>query len=188
MVGAYFTGDSEGDPMVRRIRARMSYANVMATLALFLALGGSSYAALQLPRNSVGSTQLKRNAVTSTKIKRSAVTTAKIKANAVTGAKINEATLAKVSQAAAADALSNLDYNAVSVANPPGQNTPGTVSCDPGQRVVGGGVKSDDILNQVLVDSYPRGTDGWSGTVFNGGGGTPNFTVFAICTSSTGTS
>ena len=37
-------------------------------LALLIALGGTSYAAAKLPRNSVGSAQLKRNAVTSVKV------------------------------------------------------------------------------------------------------------------------
>jgi hypothetical protein len=45
--------------MLSRIRARLTYANVVATIALFIALGGSSYAALNLPRNSVGSEQVK---------------------------------------------------------------------------------------------------------------------------------
>lgn len=31
----------------RRFRARLTYANVMATLAVFIALGGGSYAALR---------------------------------------------------------------------------------------------------------------------------------------------
>ena len=55
--------------MLARARARLTYANVIATLALFIALGGSSYAALQLPKGSVGTKQLKRNAVTSPKVK-----------------------------------------------------------------------------------------------------------------------
>jgi hypothetical protein len=42
---------------------------LIALLALFVALGGSSYAALQLPRGSVGTKQLKNNAVTSPKVK-----------------------------------------------------------------------------------------------------------------------
>jgi hypothetical protein len=42
---------------------------LVALLALFVALGGSSYAALTLPRNSVGGQQLKKNAVTSPKVK-----------------------------------------------------------------------------------------------------------------------
>jgi hypothetical protein len=52
-----------------RIRSLFSYANVMATIALFLALGGGAYAALQLPKNSVGTRQLKKNAVVSSKVK-----------------------------------------------------------------------------------------------------------------------
>ena len=57
---------------------RLTYANVVATLALFIALGGASYAALKLPKNSVGPKQLKKNAVTTPKIKDRAVTAAKI--------------------------------------------------------------------------------------------------------------
>src|SRR4051794_283556 len=49
--------------MLHRLLNRLSYANVVATLALFIALGGTSYAALKLPKNSVGSTQIKAGAV-----------------------------------------------------------------------------------------------------------------------------
>ncbi len=49
--------------MIRRMRPKLTYANVVATLALFIALGGSSYAAIKLPRNSVGSTQIRSKAV-----------------------------------------------------------------------------------------------------------------------------
>jgi hypothetical protein len=49
--------------MLRRLRNRLTYANVVATLALFIALGGSSYAAIKLPKNSVGATQIKAGAV-----------------------------------------------------------------------------------------------------------------------------
>jgi hypothetical protein len=55
--------------MLRRIRPRITYANVISTLALCLAMGGVSYAALKLPANSVGSKQLKNNSVTSPKVK-----------------------------------------------------------------------------------------------------------------------
>jgi len=54
--------------MLRSVRSRLTYANLMATIAVFLALGGASYAATQLPRNSVGSKQLRKGAVTKTKI------------------------------------------------------------------------------------------------------------------------
>ena len=55
--------------MPGKVRSRLSYANVTATLALFVALGGGSYAALTLPRNSVGARQLRANAVTSKKVR-----------------------------------------------------------------------------------------------------------------------
>jgi hypothetical protein len=42
---------------------------VVASLALFVALGGTGYAALGLPKNSVGNAQLKKGAVTSKKVK-----------------------------------------------------------------------------------------------------------------------
>ncbi|MCU0258122.1 MAG: hypothetical protein MUF56_03775 [Solirubrobacteraceae bacterium] len=44
-------------------------SNLVAYLALFVALGGTSYAAVNLPRNSVGTAQLKPSAVTSAKVK-----------------------------------------------------------------------------------------------------------------------
>jgi hypothetical protein len=55
--------------MLSSLRSRLTYANVVATIALFIALGGSSYAALQLPKGSVGKKQLRKNAVTSPKVK-----------------------------------------------------------------------------------------------------------------------
>ncbi len=57
---------------MRAIRQRLTYANVIATLALFLALGGAAVAATQLPRNSVGTGQLKPEAVTAGKIAKKA--------------------------------------------------------------------------------------------------------------------
>jgi hypothetical protein len=47
----------------------LTYANVTSTAALFIALGGVSYAAATLPSNSVGSKQLQANVVTSSKVK-----------------------------------------------------------------------------------------------------------------------
>jgi hypothetical protein len=49
--------------MLRRLTNRLTYANVVATMALFIALGGTSYAAIKLPHNSVGSEQIKTGAV-----------------------------------------------------------------------------------------------------------------------------
>jgi len=52
---------------------RVSYASVTATLALFLSVGGVSYAATALPRDSVGTAQLQDGSVDSAKIKNGAL-------------------------------------------------------------------------------------------------------------------
>jgi hypothetical protein len=69
-------------------RGRLSYANVTASLALFVALGGTSYAAIKLPARSVGTVQLKSRAVTKAKIAPGAVDGSKVRHHSLTGADI----------------------------------------------------------------------------------------------------
>jgi hypothetical protein len=70
-------------------RPKLSYANVVSTLALFIALtGASAYAVTKLPDNSVGEFQLRSGAITAKKIRKNAVTAPKIKAGAVKQGKI----------------------------------------------------------------------------------------------------
>jgi hypothetical protein len=73
-----------------QIRKRLTYANVVSTLALCLVIGGATAIAAKVPRHSVGPRQLKANAVTTLKIKANAVTNRKIKKNAVTAVKIRD--------------------------------------------------------------------------------------------------
>jgi hypothetical protein len=85
------------------MRARFTYANVTATLALFLALtGAGAYAAGQLAPRSVGEPQLRPGAVTADKIRKSAVTAPKIKAEAIKRGKLADrsVTAAKMGPAA----------------------------------------------------------------------------------------
>jgi hypothetical protein len=58
---------------------RPSASMVVALLALFVAVGGTGYAALSLPKNSVGSKQIRKNAVIASKVKKDAITSTKIK-------------------------------------------------------------------------------------------------------------
>jgi hypothetical protein len=75
---------------MRRIRSKLTYANVISTLCLFLLLGGgAALAASKLAKNSVGTKQ----------IKNSAVTAAKIKKGTITGTQINLAKLGTVPSA-----------------------------------------------------------------------------------------
>ncbi|MFL5873079.1 MAG: hypothetical protein ACJ75T_06345 [Solirubrobacterales bacterium] len=72
---------------MRISRPRLNYANVIATIALFVALGGAAVAA-GLPRNSVGTNQLKRGAVSAAKLKRGAVTAGKLGPKSVVAGKL----------------------------------------------------------------------------------------------------
>jgi hypothetical protein len=64
--------------MLPKVRERLTYANVMATGAVFIALGGTSYA-LTLPRNSVGSSELRKNSVGRSELRSSAVSSSEVR-------------------------------------------------------------------------------------------------------------
>jgi hypothetical protein len=73
--------------MRSRFRPKFTYANVIASLALFIALGGAAVAA-GLPRHSVGAAQLKRGAVTAAAIRGKAVNGNKLAPHSVTISKL----------------------------------------------------------------------------------------------------
>lgn len=98
---------------MKEIRKRLTYANVMSSLAVFLVLGGATALAMSLPKNSVGTKQLKNNAVTAAKVKKEAVTAAKIKKEAVGATQIKGG--AVDSTKLAAGAVSNEKLGAGSV-------------------------------------------------------------------------
>jgi hypothetical protein len=72
------------EELVRQwLRSRLTYANITATIAVFLAIGSGAYAITTLPADSVGTIQLKRHAVTARKLARGAVGATGIRAGAV---------------------------------------------------------------------------------------------------------
>lgn len=96
---------------MKLLRKRLTYANVMSSIAVFLVLGGATAFAA----SKIGSNEIKGNAITTGKIKKEAVTKAKIKngsittdklANdAVTGDKAKESSFSEVPSAANAASL-----------------------------------------------------------------------------------
>ena len=111
-----------------RLTSALSYSNVMATIAVFLALGGAAYAALgrnvvksrniapgavrgpDLAKGAVTSPKLGRGAVSDRALRNGAVTNRKIKDEAVTGTKILERTLGQVPDAAELGGLAPSRY------------------------------------------------------------------------------
>lgn len=125
---------------MNQIRKRLTYANVMSSLAVFLLLGGatafaaSKIGANQLKANSVKTGKivkeavttgkLKKNAVTESKIADGAVTTKKIANDAVTGEKANESTFGTVPSANNANAVGGIHFAKINFVG--GTNTPKT--------------------------------------------------------------
>jgi hypothetical protein len=67
--------------MARRLWPHLSVANVLAVVALFAALGGTSYAAVKVARNSVSAPQIKTGGVGSSEVKNGALRRADIRAS-----------------------------------------------------------------------------------------------------------
>src|SRR5688500_1701725 len=83
----------KGDCVLDKIREGLTYANVMATLAVFIALGGSSYAALTISGRDV---------------KDGSLTNRDLKRNTLGGTRIKESRLGKVRRARNADRLNGM--------------------------------------------------------------------------------
>ena len=64
--------------MLARLRPHLSFANVVSVIALFVALGGSSYAAISLSKNSVTSRHIKNGQVKKRDLARNSVNSAKV--------------------------------------------------------------------------------------------------------------
>lgn len=83
---------------MKRLTDRLTYANMMATVAVFIALGGSAYAASKINGKTIKVKSIPGN---------------RLKPNTVTGTQVNESTLAQVPSAAQA----NTATSAASAAN-----------------------------------------------------------------------
>src|SRR5436305_11785525 len=68
-------------------------SNAISYLALFVALGGTSYAAINLPAGSVGPRQLKNGAVTTSKLANGSVTPKKLDPRQIGGSIVHWATV-----------------------------------------------------------------------------------------------
>jgi hypothetical protein len=75
------------------MRERISPSLVISVIALIVALGGVSYAAIKIPKNSVGSKQLKKNAVGTKQLKKNAVNSKRLKKNSVNSSKVRDGSL-----------------------------------------------------------------------------------------------
>lgn len=73
---------------MKEIRKRLSYANVMSTIAVFLLLGGGAAIAAKHRAKRIGTNQIKASAITTGKIKAGAIASSKLAPGAVDGSKL----------------------------------------------------------------------------------------------------
>lgn len=160
---------------------RSSYANFTATLALFVALGGSSYAALKVTGQDVRDDSLTGREV-----------------RALTGHDVKDGSLSQRDFAAEdLPAPSLVTQQSVGYHGDPGPNdqggpvmAPNTAQCRDGEVATGGGVQAFGGADAAVVDSQPVGAGpvptGWAGTSrYTREAWTPSFPpiVWAVCAS-----
>lgn len=190
-------------------RVKLTYANVIATLALFLALGGgAAYAASDLGKNSVGAKQLKKNAVTGAKVKDGSLLAADFKAGQLPAGERGPQGLpgAPGSRGAAgAPGATNVAvrYGAVGKPKEEDEIDQSAAPCLPGEAVTGGGFdivqesepleytilanrpdSGEEEVEGELVDPAPldgNAASGWVVVLRNDSPETVFFRAYAIC-------
>jgi hypothetical protein len=179
-----------------RIRTVFSFSNVIALVALFIALGGTVYAASNkisgsqikpksIPGNrikagSLSAAQLKPGTLTGSQIKAGSLTGSQIKSGSLTGTQVVGSSLTGVS----ASSIGTVQYvtNVVALAKEVPTGSSGTAACPSGQKVIGGGAIVGNEVFAYVNDSGPAGDrNGWSATGYSGADGV-TMTITAICT------
>jgi hypothetical protein len=178
--------------------------NVVAYLALFVALGGTSYAAVKLPAASVGTKQLKNGAVTAKKIRTGAVGAAAITPGALTAAAFAPGTLLQGAGGPAGPIGPKGAMGPAGAAGPAGPtavvqrygssvnvatNQIGTASasCNAGERATGGGFwqQGGEMQSSRPMPLGDGATaTGWQATLHNTTASTHAFGAYAMCAAS----
>jgi hypothetical protein len=139
------------------LRGRISSAHVLAALALFIALGGTGYAAVK-----INGKNIKKGTITSRALKNRTITAQKIKQNTLGGTEIDESKLGKVPSAASADTATS----ATTAASVGGRTAASLqVQCPAGTVAAGG----------VCIELAQRAATDWNqASITCGARGLPN--------------
>jgi hypothetical protein len=162
--------------MMQGLRRHLSFANVTSLMALTVALGGTSYAAITLPRNSVGSAQIKTSAVKNSDLGANSVTSAKVKNGALRAQDFAVGQLPVGPRGPAGANGATGPAGAPGAPGPTGTTGAATVQffqaaadlangadqsysvfCPAGQQAIAGGGRGDDTLSEetILTNTRP---------------------------------
>ena len=179
---------------MRNVRLRRpSPALVVASLALAVALGGTSYATvLQVPRASVGTPQLKNGAVTTPKLARNAVTSAKVRNGSLLRADFRANSLPRgpagppgPAGPAGPPGLSTVERIESSVGPNSVAGKVTSLTCPSGKRLIGGGARvlPLNIGGVGLTQSFPDNDNVYRAAAreITGQPGAWTLTAYAIC-------
>ncbi|HEX6688373.1 MAG TPA: hypothetical protein VF085_06875 [Solirubrobacterales bacterium] len=171
--------------MTARIGKALTFSNVVASLALFIALGGTVYAAgkisgKQIKPSSLPGNRLKPRTITARRIKAKTLTGRQIKRHSLTGSEIDQGTLTGISAAALADV--RYQVLTVPLARNSADGTTATVGCPPGTSAIGGGATVSDDERAFVNDSGPSSQQaGWTATGFVRFGPGNTMSITAVC-------
>jgi hypothetical protein len=162
---------------------------IVACAAVVIALGGTGYAATQLPPKSVGHEQIRNGAVGNLQIRDRAITANKLRRGAVTSAALQDG--AVHARDLAKDVVRTPSVTLAQASGDPvvpGAAGAVSVACPPGAHATGGGggFAGPPITNDKVVDSLPVGDERpvvrWRITLFNGGTQARTPVAYIICT------
>ena len=165
-------------------------AMIIACVALVVALGGVSYAAGVLPKNSVGTAQLQKKAVTASKLRKNAVSAAKVKDGTLLAADFKAGQLPAGPKGdpgaqgpkgdAGAPGTSGREYViGAEVSVNPGQAGGAQVTCPAGKKVMGGGGGSEGNTPITAMGQINDST--WAVSVRNNEAFPVKVSAHAIC-------
>lgn len=195
--------------MLGQFRSRLTYANVVATLALFLALGGGTTAMALQGRNTVDSgdiinqqvksPDLQNDGVRSVDVDDGSLAGIDVAPNTLTGGHIDESALGTVPTAGNADKLDDLDgfqlmqsstyTKSLSITGAANVTRSGSAFCNPGDKLLSGGfggtVGGDpgdvNSADTFIIRSNPATTgQGWT-VVYQSGATADDIKVWALC-------
>jgi hypothetical protein len=159
---------------------------IVACVALVIALGGVSYAATVLPKNSVGTAQLQKKSVTASKLRKGSVNGAKVKDGTLLATDFQAGQLPQGPQgpkgdtgATGAPGVSGLQV--VIKASPsiaPGASGHANATCPAGKKAIAGGGTTE--ADTPVIESFPAG-DEWIVSVRNDTGSPVILDTFAVC-------